>query len=76
MRKSLAGEFLAVFSVVLLCVVPGTARAQSDAGGTIPVTTVVTALGSKFAAPPALSKDDVTLRTRRQSWPATGHRHR
>jgi hypothetical protein len=38
------------------------AQPQSDAAGTIPVTTVVTALGSKFTAPPAVSKDDVTLR--------------
>ena len=41
---------------------PAAARPQSDTAGTIPVTTVVTALGSKFTAPPAVSKADVTLR--------------
>jgi VWFA-related protein len=62
MRKFLAGGFSAAFLVALLGTVPVQARPQSDTAGTIPVTTVVTALGSKFTAPPALSKDDVTLR--------------
>ena len=62
MRKFLAGGFSAIFLVVLLGVIPVQARPQSEAAGTIPVTTVVTALGSKFTAPPAISKDDVTIR--------------
>ena len=62
MRKFLAGGFSAIFLVVLLSVIPVQARPQSEAAGTIPVTTVVTALGSKFTAPPAISKDDVTIR--------------
>jgi len=62
MRKSLAGGFFAAFLVILLGTATVQGRPQSDAAGMIPVTTVVTALGSKFSAPPALSKDDVTLR--------------
>ncbi len=62
MRKSVGGGFSAVFIAMLLGILPVEARPQSDAAGTIPVTTVVTALGSKFTAPPAVSKDDVTLR--------------
>ena len=62
MRKSVVGGFSAVFIAMLLGMLPVEARPQSDAAGTIPVTTVVTALGSKFTAPPAVSKDDVTLR--------------
>ena len=62
MRKVLAGGFSAIFLVVLLGAIPVQARPQSEAAGTIPVTTVVTALGSKFTAPPAISKDDVTIR--------------
>ena len=62
MRKVLDGGFSVIFLVVLLSVIPVQARPQSEAAGTIPVTTVVTALGSKFTAPPAVSKDDVTIR--------------
>jgi hypothetical protein len=62
MRKFVAGGFSAVFIAILLGMLPLAARPQSDTAGTIPVTTVVTALGSKFTAPPAVSKDDVTLR--------------
>ena len=62
MRKSVAGGFSAVFIAMLLGMFPVEARPQSDTAGTIPVTTVVTALGSKFTAPPAVSKADVTLR--------------
>jgi len=61
MRKFLAGGVSAIFLLVLLGVIPVQARPQSEAAGTIPVTTVVTALGSKFTAPPAVSKDDITL---------------
>jgi hypothetical protein len=62
MRKFVGSGLSAVFMAVLLGTLPAAARPQSDAAGTIPVTTVVTALGSKFSAPPAVSKDDVTLR--------------
>lgn len=80
MRKFLAGGFSAVFSAVLLGLIPVQAQPQSDTAGTIPITTVVTALGSKFTAPPAISKDDVTLRERKvrrdiTNWiPAQGDR--
>ena len=62
MRKFVGSGLSAVLIVVLLATLPMAAQPQSDAAGTIPVTTVVTALGSKFSAPPAVSKDDVTLR--------------
>jgi hypothetical protein len=62
MRKFVGSGLSAVFIAVLLGTLPAAARPQSDAAGTIPVTTVVTALGSKFSAPPAVSKSDVTLR--------------
>lgn len=62
MRKFVGCGFSAVFIAVLLGALPAAAQPQSDAAGTIPVTTVVTALGSKFTAPPAVSKDDVSLR--------------
>lgn len=62
MRKFVGSGLSAVLIVVLLATLPMAARPQSDTAGTIPVTTVVTALGSKFSAPPAVSKDDITLR--------------
>jgi len=63
MYAQVSGRWIsAIFLVVLLEVIPAQARPQSEAPGTIPVTTVVTALGSKFTAPPAISKDDVTIR--------------
>jgi hypothetical protein len=62
MRKFVGSGLSAVFIAVLLGALPAAARPQSGAAGTIPVTTVVTALGSKFSAPPAVSKADVTLR--------------
>lgn len=62
MRKFVGSGLSAVLIAVVLGALPAAAQPQSDAAGTIPVTTVVTALGSKFTAPPAVSKDDVTLR--------------
>ncbi len=56
MRKFVGSGLSTVFMAVLLVTLPAAARPQSDAAGTIPVTTVVTALGSKFSAPPAVSK--------------------
>ena len=38
------------------------ARAQKESGaGTVPITTVVTALGPKYTAPPAISQSDVSV---------------
>jgi hypothetical protein len=38
------------------------ARAQQEAStGSVPVTTVVTVLGPKYTAPPAIGKDDITV---------------
>ena len=62
MRKFVGSGLSAIFIAVLLGTLPAAARPQSGAAGTIPVTTVVTALGSKFSAPPAVSKADATLR--------------
>ena len=80
MRKLLAGGVSSIFLMVLLEVVPVQARPQSEAAGTVPVTTVVTALGSKFTAPPAIGKQDITVHEGKQTrevlnWiPAQGDR--
>lgn len=80
MRKFLACGLSAIFSAALIAALPTQAKPQADSGGTVPVTTVVTVLGKNFAAPPALSKDDVTVRegqVRREivNWmPAQGDR--
>lgn len=62
MHKFLGSGLSAVLIAVAIAALPVQARPQADASANLPVTTIVTALGSKFAAPPALSKDDVTLR--------------
>jgi hypothetical protein len=52
--------FLLFAVSIFLAAVP--ARAQQEAAsGTVPVTTVVTVLGPKYTAPPAISKDDVSV---------------
>jgi hypothetical protein len=62
MRRFFGGIFSAVFMVALFATLPVQARPQSESSGTIPITTVVTALGNKFTAPPAVSKADITVR--------------
>lgn len=48
----------------LISVIAGAAPAQQPANApTIPVSTVVTVLGPKFSAPPALGKNDIVVRT-------------
>jgi len=61
MQKSFAAVACVLVVAIVMSAPAVAAKPQSEAG-TIPVTTVVTALGSKFTAPPAISKDDVTLR--------------
>jgi hypothetical protein len=56
MRKSIYGV-ASVLVVAAFLAVAGTPQAQAPA--TASVTTVVTVLGPKFTAPPALSKDDI-----------------
>jgi hypothetical protein len=51
--------FAAFFAAVLSLGAVSTARAQ----GTVPVTTVITALGPKFTPPPALSTNDINVFT-------------
>jgi hypothetical protein len=52
--------FLALVVSVLLATL--SARAQNQASsGTVPITTVVTALGPKYTAPPAISQSDVSV---------------
>jgi hypothetical protein len=62
MRKFMFGGLSTALVAILIAALPAQARPQADAAGTVPVTTIVTAVGSKFSAPPALSKSDVTVR--------------
>jgi hypothetical protein len=56
MRNSL-NAFAVFLALTFSLGAAATARAQ----GTVPVTTVVTALGPKYTPPPALSMDDITV---------------
>ncbi len=61
MRKSI--HFLSSFLILaafLATALPVRAQAQA-ASSSVPVTTVVTVLGPKYTAPPAISKDDVNV---------------
>jgi len=80
MRKFLACGLSAMFSAALIAAVPAQAKPQAASAGTVPITTVVTVLGKNSAPPPAISKDDITVRegqVRREvlNWiPAQGDR--
>jgi hypothetical protein len=71
LKKILTHGFLLAFVAILFGAVPGNAQ-------TVPVTTVVTVLGPKYTAPPAISKDDIAVYEGKQkkeinSWvPAQG----
>ncbi len=53
------GILLAAISIFLPTV---SAQAQKESGaGTVPITTVVTALGPKYTAPPAISQSDISV---------------
>lgn len=55
------GISTAVLAAVLaLIAFPAAAQKAAESSGTVPITTVVTILGDKFTAPPAVSKSDVT----------------
>ncbi|MGA8145096.1 MAG: hypothetical protein WB987_14510 [Candidatus Acidiferrales bacterium] len=62
MRKSFEHRLTALLLGVLVAAFTTQARPQSAPAGTVPITTVVTALGKNFTPPPALSKDDVSVR--------------
>jgi hypothetical protein len=65
MRKTIFSFSTAVLAAALL--VSGSSFAQNAANSathdapTVPVTTVVTALGPNFSAPPSISKDDIAV---------------
>lgn len=67
MRKSLR-----IFAVLLAVGVSLGAALSVQAQGTVPVTTVVTALGPKYTPPPALSKDDISVYERKDKRTVTG----
>jgi hypothetical protein len=73
LRKILAHGFLLAFAAIL-------SGANSSQAQTVPVTTVVTVLGPKYTAPPAISKDDLAVYEGKQkkeinSWvPAQGNK--
>lgn len=52
----------------IISIVPSTLHAQA----TVPVTTVVTVLGPKYTAPPALTKDDILVTSGKKRLPVTG----
>lgn len=57
-RTSISAVVLA--AVLALVALPAAAQKAAESSGTIPVTTVITVLGDKYTAPPAVSKSDVT----------------
>jgi hypothetical protein len=67
MRRSLRTFAIFLAGVVSLGAV-GAARAQ----GTVPVTTVITALGPKFTPPPALSMNDINVYAGKDKRSVTG----
>ena len=67
MRKSLK-----TVAVLLAVGVSLGAALSVQAQGTVPVTTVITALGPKYTPPPALSKDDISVYERKDKRNVTG----
>jgi hypothetical protein len=57
--------------LALLLVLPAPARSQSGSSN-VSVTTVVTALGPDYSAPPAISKDDVSVYSKKAKLNVTG----
>lgn len=57
-RTSISTVVLA--AVLAVVALPAAAQKGAESSGTVPVTTVITVLGDKFTAPPAVSKSDVT----------------
>lgn len=55
-------QFPVVLGVILLAAISSSAQQQPDSSSGVPVSTVVTVLGPKFTAPPAIGKDDIVVR--------------
>ena len=78
--RFLSATLFVIQAALLVVTLPARAQQQASPSGTVPVTTVVTVLGPKFNAPPALGKEDVIVhedKTRRDvlSWvPTQGDR--
>ncbi len=62
MRRLFDSGLTAVLLAVLIAAIPAQAKPQADSSGKVPITTVVTITGKKFSAPPAISKEDITVR--------------
>ena len=65
-------ELLAFLLFVTLFAVRFAGAQQAEPAAKVPVTTVVTVLGSNFTAPPALGKEDVIVHTGKQREDVTG----
>lgn len=52
---------LVLCAAFLLAAIPALAQKQEAGSSTVPVSTVVTVLGPKYTAPPAVSKDDIAV---------------
>jgi hypothetical protein len=63
---------LKIFAVFLASVLSLGAVATAHAQGTVPVTTVITALGPKFTPPPALSTNDIGVFEGKEKRTTTG----
>lgn len=71
LKKQFARVHVLVLCVVSLLAMPALARAQNgSSSGSI--TTVVTALGPNYTAPPAISKDDVSVYSKKAKLNITG----
>lgn len=57
LRTGISTALLA--AVLALVALPATAQKAAESSGTVPVTSVITVLGDKFTAPPAVSKSDI-----------------
>jgi hypothetical protein len=60
LKSSRAFSGLLIFAGILLSTLPSRAQ-QGGATSNVPITTVVTVLGPKYTAPPAIGKDDIAV---------------
>jgi hypothetical protein len=71
LKQQFARVHVLVLCVVCLLAIPALARAQnSSSSGSI--TTVVTALGPNYTAPPAITKDDISVYSKKAKLNVTG----
>jgi len=71
LKQRFARVHVLVLCVVFLLAIPALARAQNSASSGS-ITTVVTALGPNYTAPPAITKDDVSVYSRKTKLNITG----